>query len=171
MQYIFLLTLLFSVSYSDVFSMTSFEADFAQTVINEKGGKLKYNGSIKAMKPHYALWQYIQPSLKLIYVNKNKVTIVEPELEQAIVEKLQSGIDFFNIIKNAKKIDKDTYITNFQSVKYTIYTKNSNLKSIKYKDQLDNTILINFTEPITNKDIKLSDFEPKIPLEYDIIKG
>lgn len=170
MQYIFLLTLLFSISYSDVFSMTSFEADFTQTVLNEKGGKLKYTGNIKAIKPHYALWRYTRPSLKLIYVNKNKVTIVEPELEQAIIKRLQSGIDFFNIIKNAKKVDKDTYTTNFQSVKYTIYTKNSNLKSIKYKDQLDNTILIDFTKLITNKGIALSDFEPKIPLEYDIIE-
>ena len=171
MQYIFLLTLLFSVSYSDVFSMTSFKADFTQTVINEKGGKLKYTGNIKAIKPHYALWQYTQPSLKLIYVNKNKVTIVEPELEQAIIKRLQSGIDFFNIIKNAKKIDKDTYTTNFQSVRYTIYTKNSNLKSIKYKDQLDNTILIDFTNHIINNNIELHDFEPTIPLAYDIIKG
>ncbi|MDQ7042588.1 MAG: LolA-like outer membrane lipoprotein chaperone [Sulfurimonas sp.] len=171
MRYIFLLTLLFTLSFSDVFSMNSFEADFTQTVTNEKGNRLEYKGRVKALKPQYALWKYLQPSIKLIYVNNNQATIIEPELEQVIVKHLKSKLDFFNIIKHAKKIDTNTYVTNFQSVKYTMHLRNSQLKSIEYKDQLDNIILINFTNHSINREIDISEFNPLIPAEYDIIDG
>ena len=83
--------------------MNSYEADFRQVVTNDKGNILEYSGHIKIMKPQYALWEYLQPSTKLIYINKNMATIIEPDLEQVIVKKLHNSIDFFKILKNAKK--------------------------------------------------------------------
>lgn len=171
MKTFFLLTLFFTLSFSDIFSMDSFEADFTQTVTDEKDNKLKYSGHIKVMKPQYALWSYLQPSTKLIYVNKNQATIVEPELEQVIIKNLHQSIDFFNIIKNSKKISENKYTTTFQAVKYTLYTKGSKLESIEYRDQLDNLIMINFTHQIVNKPMSVEEFEPNIPQNYDVIKG
>ncbi|CAI6144882.1 MAG: Outer-membrane lipoprotein carrier protein [uncultured Sulfurimonas sp.] len=171
MKYIFFSAILFTLSFGDIFSMNSYEADFRQVVTNDKGNILEYSGHIKIMKPQYALWEYLQPSTKLIYINKNMATIIEPDLEQVIVKKLHNNIDFFKILKNAKKIDKNTYIAEFGSVHYTINMMDSDLKSIEYKDQLDNTILIDFSEQIVNKKISLEEFKPCIPTEYDLIRG
>jgi len=151
--------------------MNSYEADFRQVVTNDKGNTLEYSGHIKAMKPQYALWEYLKPSSKLIYINKNMATIIEPDLEQVIVKKLHNSIDFFKIIKNARKIDKNKYVAEFQSVHYTINIIDSDLKSIEYKDQLDNAILINFTKQVVNKAMSIKEFEPFIPSEYDLING
>ncbi|MDF1876886.1 outer-membrane lipoprotein carrier protein LolA [Sulfurimonas sp. SAG-AH-194-L11] len=171
MKYIFFSALLFTLSFGDIFSMNSFEADFTQVVTNEKGNRLKYTGHIKAMKPQYALWEYRKPSTKFIYVNKNRVMIIEPDLEQVIVKELHNSIDFFKIIKNATKIDKYTYTTNLQSVQYTIHISDSQLKSIEYKDQLDNSVSIDFTNHIINKNMDAKEFTLTIPLNYDVING
>ncbi|RUM63776.1 MAG: outer membrane lipoprotein chaperone LolA [Sulfurimonas sp.] len=170
MKYIFLSALLFTLSFSDIFSMNSYEASFRQVVTNDKGNTLEYSGHIKAMKPQYVLWEYFQPSSKFIYINKNMATIIEPNLEQVIVKKLYSSIDFFNIIKNAKKINKNKYIAEFQSVLYIINVIDSDLKSIEYKDQLDNTISIDFSEQIVNKKMSVEEFEPDIPSNFDVIR-
>lgn len=151
--------------------MNSFEADFIQTVTNDKGNSLKYKGHVKAMKPQYALWTYSEPSQKFIYIAKNRATIIEPELEQVIVRSLGSSIDFFNIIKQAKKINSNTYIAKFQSINYTIKIENSYLKSIEYKDELDNSISIIFIQQAENLKMNKEDFFPTIPQEYDIING
>ncbi|MDF1879277.1 outer-membrane lipoprotein carrier protein LolA [Sulfurimonas sp. SAG-AH-194-C20] len=171
MRYIFLLTLAFTLSFCDIFSMNSFEANFVQTVTNDKGNILKYSGHVKAMKPQYALWKYLQPSTKLIYINKNRATIIEPDLEQVILKKLHNNIDFFNILNNATQIDENKYLTEFQSIKYTIHVINSMLKSIQYQDQLDNTVLIDFSQHKIDESISVKDFKPSIPVDYDIING
>ena len=171
MKYIYFLSLLSTLTFADIFTMNSFEANFTQTIINEKKNVLEYSGHILAMKPQYAFWSYTKPSTKLIYINKNRVTIIEPELEQVIIKNIHKNIDFFKIIKNAKKINKDTYTTTFQSTKYTIKIEKSQLKSIHYQDQLDNKIVIEFTNLTINKTITPEVFTPSIPVEYDLIQG
>lgn len=171
MRYIFLPTLLFTFLFCDVFSMKSFEADFTQHVTNEKGDVLEYQGHLKAMKPQYAFWEYTKPSTKLIYVNNNEAIIIEPDLEQVIVKKLHTNIDFFKLIIKAKKINSNTYRTKFQSLYYTLHVENSMIKSIEYKDQLDNVILIKFTNVQIDKTIDTQEFTPDIPPRYDLIQG
>jgi len=168
---IFLLVLLFTLSFADIFRMNSFQADFRQTVTNDKGNKLQYSGHVKAIKPQYALWTYDTPSKKSIYIVKNRATIIEPDLEQVIIRSLHSSIDFFNIIKQAKKINSTTYTTEFQSINYTIKTDKTHLKSIQYTDELDNSISILFTNQIENAIVQEEEFYPNIPEDYDIING
>lgn len=171
MKPIFILTLLSTVLFSDIFDIHSFEADFIQTVKNEKGNTLKYTGHVKAMKPQYALWSYKEPTSKLIYIINNKATIIEPDLEQVIVKQLHINLDFFNILQKAEKIDTETYLATFQSINYTLKTDKSNLKSINYMDELDNHISITFVKQVNNKQMNKKEFIPSIPLDYDIING
>lgn len=171
MKYLLLLFLLQQLLFSSEIDIHSFEADFQQTVTNEKKNKLIYEGHLTAMQPKYALWQYKKPMQKSIYINDNRVTIIEPDIEQAIIKRLSGDFDFFTIIKKAKKISEDTYETKFQNVKYEIKIQKNSIISIKYHDELDNSIVITFSNQKENKEIKKQIFTPIIPQDYDIIEG
>ena len=170
MQYIFLLLFSFTLSYSDILSINSFEADFNQTITDEKGKVLQYQGHVSSMKPKFALWSYLSPIKKDIYIQQRVVTIVEPEIEQVIIKHISSDYDFFTIIQNAKKIEKNKYLALFQEHEYTIELLNSKIHSISYKDEFDNETLILFSKQQQNEKIAKEVFIPKYSLEYDIIQ-
>jgi len=170
LRYIFLLSFLATLSFANIDSIYSFEADFRQDVTNDKGNVLSYTGHIKAIKPQNALWSYQTPIKKEIYVTAYKVVIVEPEIEQAIVKVIQNDFDFFSMIKNAKEIEKNVYSASFKESKFIIKIKQKKIESIAYIDEFENSVLITFTQQIQNRDIDLKTFRVSIPMEYDIIR-
>ena len=171
MRYIVLLPILVSLAIGDILSINSFEADFIQSIKDDKGSKLEYKGHVQATKPQFALWSYKSPIQKEIYINSQQATIIEPEIEQALIKRIEGDFDFFRLIKNAKKIDKNLYMAKFQEVEYTIKMKESNIVSISYKNELENRVEILFSNQIQNKKIDTKIFTPNIPTAYDIIRG
>ena len=170
MKYILLLLLVQTFVFSDILDIHSFEADFQQNITDEKGKVLQYKGHVKSMKPKFALWSYLSPVKKDIFIEDTRVTIVEPEIEQVIVKHIKSSYDFFNIIKNAKQITKNQYIATFQENKYTIKIKDSKIDSISYKDEFDNSTIIIFSKQKQNQKINKKDFIAIFPPEYDLIQ-
>jgi len=170
LRYIFLLSFFATLSFANIDSINSFEADFRQDVTNDKGNVLSYSGHIKAIKPQNALWSYQIPIKKEIYVTAYKVVIIEPEIEQAIVKVIQNDFDFFSMIKNAKKIEKNVYSATFKESKFIIKLKQKKIESIAYIDEFENSVLITFTKQIQNRDIDAKTFQVSIPMEYDIIR-
>ena len=156
--------------YMAINNINSFEADFTQSVTDDKNASLNYSGHISAQKPQNAIWNYIQPIKKDVYINQFSVTIVEPEIEQVIIRKIESNFDFFMMIKNAVKIDKNTYKANYKESKFIIIIENNLIKSISYKDAFENDVKIVFKNQKQN--IKIDDevFVAKYPLEFDIIR-
>ncbi|WP_428737881.1 LolA-like outer membrane lipoprotein chaperone [Sulfurimonas sp.] len=167
----FFLTLLFgSILFANIIDLNNFQADFEQSITDEKNKKITYFGTIQASKPSYALWKYTQPIDKTVYVLKNKVIMVEPELEQAIIKTIDSNFDFFTLLKSAKEIKKDLFSAVFNNVKYTIYTKGLNVESIHYTDEFENKIEIIFKNQKVNESIKIDIFNPYIPQGFDVIR-
>lgn len=150
--------------------VTSFEADFSQSITDEKEKVLIYNGHIVALKPQNARWSYIKPIKKDVFINDFEVTIIEPEIEQVIIKRLESNFDFFKIISNAKKIDQNTYIAYYRDTKFTIVKKNALIESISYLDEFENRVKITFENQKQNHEIEKSVFIPKYSMEFDIIK-
>jgi outer membrane lipoprotein carrier protein len=74
------------------------------------------------------------------------------------------------MIADAKEIHKDTYTTKIKDIEYTIKLQKTLIKSISYKDEFENSVIINFKNQIQNSDINTTIFNPIIPLEYDIIR-
>ena len=170
MKRVIFATLLATSAYTETLhNINSFEADFLQKIIDDKGVKITYSGHVMASKPKYALWQYFKPIQKSVYILPNKIVIVEPELEQVIIKHLKGNFDLFKIIHNAKKINKNKYLAKFKDKEYTIEIENSTIKSITYKDTLDNKITIVFKNQEENKKIPKEKYTPHIPKEYDII--
>lgn len=167
---LFLLPLFLSQLYaSSLEKLESLEAEFTQSVTDEKNKTLLYKGYVSASKPQHAKWHYSEPVLKDIYVNKNKVVIIEPEIEQVIIKRLGSDLDFFQIMQHAKQTAPETYEAVFKNTLYTIEITKEKLTSISYKDEFENDIKISFSNQKQNAKIDLTLFEPQIPLDFDVI--
>ena len=170
MKFKLLLMLLSSAAFAEITDLTSFQANFEQSITDEKNKKIVYKGTIQASQPRYALWKYAQPIEKTVYVLKNKVIMIEPDLEQAIIKTIKSNFDFFSLLKSAKEIKKDVYTATFNNINYTIYTKGMRIESISYIDEFENKVKIAFKDQKVNEKIDLNIFNPYIPTEYDIIR-
>jgi outer membrane lipoprotein carrier protein len=157
--------------FSGIKSFSTFSADFKQTIINKFNNSIKYEGEMRIKKPSFGLWIYKYPVTKRIFINRQNVVIDEPDLEQAIITKIDKNINFLKIFENAKLQKKNTYIANFNDKEYKIITdKKEIIKTISYKDELDNSVVIEFFNIKINRDIKNSIFIFAIPKSYDIIK-
>jgi outer membrane lipoprotein carrier protein len=170
MKQLFLSLVFCTLSFASFDDINSFKADFTQSVTDEKNKILTYEGSIVASRPQNAMWNYAKPIKKEVFISLNNITIIEPEIEQVIVRNVESHFDFFNMIKNAKKIKEDTYTATYKESIFTITTKNALIKSISYVDEFDNKVKIVFKNQKQNERIDEQIFTPNIPLDYDIIQ-
>ena len=155
---------------SNIEDMKTFEAKFTQTIINSSNKKIEYTGKIFIKEPSKIVWKYESPIIKNVYISKNFAIIDEPELEQAIFTSLKKEINIVKLLKNAKEIKTNVYLTTMYDTDYTITLENKRIKSIKYKDELENSINILFTNILQNHEIDESNFKFKPPAGYDIIR-
>ncbi len=170
MKFLLLLVVFYTLSFSSIIKISSFEADFSQSITDDKNKKLTYSGHVIASKPQNALWNYTKPVQKDIYISEFSVTIVEPEIEQVIIRKISSNFDIFKMIKNAKKIEKNRYLATYKDVDFNIIMENNLIKSISYIDKFDNNVEIIFENQKQNREIDKKIFYPNIPVEYDIVR-
>ena len=171
MKHNFLLILLSCSAFANINNISSFEADFKQSIVDDQNKTIIYNGHIQAQKPQYALWKYTNPIQKSVYILLNKVVMVEPDLEQAIIKNIDSNFDFFSLLKSAKKINDNKYMTRFNNTTFFIIMDKLKIKSILYKDAFDNKVKIDFTNQVEDKKIGVKLFTPIIPDDYDIIRN
>lgn len=147
----------------------TFQADFEQKVSSENAA-ITYRGIIRGQSPDLLRWDYTEPVEKSIYVTDNRVIVVEPLLEQAILTELDRSIDMYAILKQSIQQPQDFNLT----IQHTIYqispSANSLPKSIAYTDTLGNEILI--TTHSVNLDISLDPqlFHVTLPEHYDILR-
>jgi len=150
--------------------ISSFHSTFTQTIIDEHKKKIVYTGELWASKPQNALWKYQKPIQKSVYITGSRLTLLEPVIEQATIRTLNDEIDFLEIIKKAKAIDATHYKATVNGQTYTIEFSNNNLTSIKYSDNYENQVVIQFLNPVANELIEASRFKAVIPQGFDVIK-
>jgi outer membrane lipoprotein carrier protein len=170
MKFLLFLFLVHNSLFADLSSLNSFEADFKQTITDDKGESLSYKGSVKALKPNLALWTYYQPIEKTVYIKDARVTIVEPEIEQVMIRDIKNDFDFFSLLSRAKKIDNSNYVAHFEDQKVYIKYQNGSIYSLTYKDKLENDVKIVFSKQEQNRILSTTIFDASYPPEYDIIK-
>ncbi|MDQ7045388.1 MAG: LolA-like outer membrane lipoprotein chaperone [Sulfurimonas sp.] len=168
---LFIATLLCStLSYASLDTINSFKADFTQSVTDDKNATLQYSGNLSAQKPQNAVWHYLLPIQKDVYIDRFRVSIVEPEIEQVIIRRIQTKFDFFHMIKNAKKIDANRYEAYYEESKFIIDMQNKLIKKISYQDTFENTVIIVFTNQEQNVKMNEDIFTAVYPLDYDVIR-
>ena len=151
--------------------ITSFAANFKQIITSKNNKNIKYSGRIylKLKKETKILWIYEKPILKKVYIINKKVTIIEPELEQVIITKLDSNYNLAKILNNAKKIANNLYEAKIQNLIYKIKIKDKKIKKISFKDKLDNKNEITFYNIKQNLNLDDKLFSFNIPYDYDVI--
>jgi outer membrane lipoprotein carrier protein len=170
MKKILISTLVSVACFADLTNITTMEADFTQQIVDDNNKTVLYKGHLFASKPQYALWQYTQPVQKNIYLYNDRVTIVEPDLEQVIIKHIQSHLNFFTLLQNAKKIDNTHYVTFYKEKKIFIVTDTKNtIHSLSYKDEFENDVTITFKDAKINLPIDNTIFQAKIPVDFDVI--
>ncbi len=163
---LFVLSPLFAISEKT----DTMKADFVQTITDDKNSTITYKGSMLAKRPNMALWHYKEPIEKTVYITASSITIVEPEIEQAIIKRLGNSIDILAILASAKRDGKNSYTAFYNNKEYHIAIQDDMIKAISYTDAFDNVVKIVFTAQQINKKINDSRFEADIPADFDIIK-
>ncbi len=169
MKIILLLITFFLSTYANIFDFRTLSSDFVQTIQNEQNSTITYTGSFYATDKKVALWIYKTPVEKKVYFIKNRVVIIEPELEQAIITTLKNSPNFTQIIKEAKQISKNRYMTSYEDTNYFINTKNGLISSITYKDKLENSVIIKLKNLEKNIVLDSVLFKLNIPKDYDVV--
>lgn len=165
------LTLAASTVFAQGFSeKNSYEANFKQVITNNSNSQISYEGKLYIKKPSNILWQYTQPIEKKVYINGKDVIILEPELEQAIVSKLQNKLNLLEILQKAKKINESKYEATLYNTKYYLKIKDDELIGISYKDELENSVSIKMANIKSNHNIDDKRFKISIPEDFDIIE-
>ncbi|PAF51351.1 hypothetical protein BKH43_01550 [Helicobacter sp. 13S00401-1] len=170
-KYVAFLVLLFSLSFgSPLTNIKTFKANFTQEIKGEVGAKsIFYQGSLEATSDNLALWNYTLPFKKQVYIEHGKAYIYEPMLNQVTIGSFDSQADFLGVLKNAKKIDEDTYEATINKHVYTLKLKDSKPYILSYKDDLGNEAIIVFKNVEINKDLKATDFDFHIPEDAEIV--
>lgn len=170
MKYLIIMLLCISSLFAFGDSIQSFQANFIQKITDEENKVLTYEGTIHSKRPNYVLWHYTEPINKKIYINNKRAVIVEPELEQAIIKQLQGEIDFFGILASAESVDMTHYKASYKGIDFILNEVNGVIESLSYTDQLENKVLIIFSQQKQNRPLEDELFTPKVPKDFDIIK-
>ncbi|WP_300366054.1 LolA-like outer membrane lipoprotein chaperone [Hydrogenimonas sp.] len=149
-----------------------FRADFNQTVINTDNNQtLHYSGHVAIKVPNRAKWVYSRPVPKTICLLEDRAWVIEPELEQATLYRLDKAIPLLAILENAKKIDTGHYTARYNGVEYDLRVdEKEKLKAVEYTDELGNRVILLFSG-IDTSPIDSTETECTIPREYDVIDG
>ncbi|MBZ7929339.1 LolA-like outer membrane lipoprotein chaperone [Campylobacter molothri] len=146
----------------------TYSSNFTQ-LVKSKNSTLCYSGYFIISKDK-AFWEYTTPNKKEIYIDKNRVVIIEHDLEQAIFSKLENIPNLKQIFKNAKPISENKLLAKYEKVNYTIILDQDKIQSISYKDEFENDVTITLSNQIKNPKINPKIFEFKIPKNYDIVQ-
>ncbi len=151
-------------------NIQTFSADFEQHITDDKNKTLTYRGHVWSKRPDLALWHYQEPIEKMVYIHGQKVVIIEPDLEQAMVRKIDRDIDILTMLETAEPLGNEKYEAHFESQRFVITESQGIIQKIDYLDPFDNKVVLRFSSQEQNKPIADEKFNVKIPRDYDIIK-
>ena len=172
-----LLILLFALSTlltADINLPQTFQTDFHQTITNEKGKVISYDGSVLFKNQIRSLfkWNYTSPTQKEVCTDGTSLIVVDHDLEQVSSYMIDDGINLEEIVRIATKISDLAYKATYKEVEYLIdLDAQKQLKQIVYVDNLDNAVKIIFNNMNYNTTVEESALECNAPQDYDVIKG
>ena len=161
------LLVMLSVAYLQAASaINSLQANFIQN-INTDGVNMKYEGVLYVNADSRAYWRYDKPVIKEIYINKDKITVYEPDSKQVMISN-NENINFIKILRDMKQ--NGNHLTSIlDGITFNITLKDNKPRKIEYIDKLDNKMSITLSNVSINGKIDDSIFDAKIPEDAEII--
>ena len=151
-------------------SLETLQCDFNQTITDEQNVSLVYSGNLHAKRPALAHWHYSKPVIKDIFIEDRQVTVVEPELEQAIIKEIGDDIDIIAILTHAKARSDTLYEARYHDRSYLIYLNGTTLERIVYDDDFGHSTVIRFFNVQQNAPIESELLKAHIPKGFDLIR-
>ena len=151
----------------------NFKANFTQKITNTKKKVINYNGNVRFSNKSLLKWAYKKPTKKEVCTNRNKLTVVDHDLEQVSHYLIDKGFNLIKIVKDAKLHSKNIYVSKYNGTNVTIQVdKKQKLQSIAYFDNLDNKVQIVFKKVKYGKgSLSKKSMRCTVPKDYDIIGG
>lgn len=124
-----------------------FGADFTQEITTPEKEKITYKGKIDFLAPSVFKWTYKIPTSKEVCTNGSELVVVDHDLEQVSFFVIDKGLNLPEVIANAKLVRPTVYTAKYQQKEYTLQVDaKGRLSRIAYYDELDNTVLIIFSQ-------------------------
>lgn len=178
--------------------ISSISGSFVQYAVDQKNVTIQESrGSFKAMRPGFFFWRTEAPLEQEIYSDGAKVTVYDPDLEQATIQAANSNIDNTPAVLFSGDPNRvsSLYLVEMTQVEESsdssipvnqyLLTPRSNeslfdrmrlrfqgkhLTEIRMRDSLGQESTIRFIQTEVNPDLKPSDFVPTLPEGTDIIE-
>jgi len=175
--------------HAEVTLPNNFDADFKQSITNDQGKVIKYEGDVLFKKMTESFfdnagseqsysrglfkWNYSSPTKKEVCTDGRQLIVIDHDLEQVSNYMVDEGIDLEGILKVAQKITNVDYKATYKETEYIItLDNNEQLSKIVYVDNLDNGVKIIFNNMNYNSaSFDVKQLECQAPKEYDIIQG
>lgn len=170
MRFLLLVFLSFTALFAVAESVNSFSAAFEQHITDEKNSTISYKGYVWAKRPGMALWTYQTPINKSVYIKGDRVVVIEPDLEQAIIKRINGDINLLAVLASAKPIGGERYQADYGSQTFFITMHQGIIANISYRDPFDNLVELIFMKQKQNDPIAEEKFNAVIPGDYDIIR-
>ena len=171
--------------FSDFFnSLESLKANFTQTTYSDTHSLLSSaSGTLTFGRPQQLHWHTTQPNEQILLLNNDELWLVDAELEQASLQKIQdlsktplywlinkpSSLQHLPIFSHQEnQVDWYTANTSTQALKFGF--KDNLLHAISLKNELEQTVLINFDQLVVNPEINPEIFVLELNPNFDIIR-
>lgn len=168
-------------------SISTMQAEFKQTVLNEKNNVLHvYHGLMAFKKPNLFRWQVDQPDESLLVTDGYKLWNYDVNLEQVTVEKfnanhevtplsfvlddpykLSANFNVERLPKSCYKLTPKQENSNFVNV--TVCFKNDKISSVKVADHFGQTTIFDFFKIKNNDQLQNVKFSFTPPAGVDVI--
>ena len=189
MKLLLSLSVLAMALHAEITLPDNFEAEFKQSITNDQGKIINYNGDIVFKKVTESFfntdgkkqtygnslfkWDYTSPTKKEVCTDGAQLIVVDHDLEQVSNYLVDEGIDLEAILKVAQKITNSDYKATYKETEYIItLDKKQQLSKIVYVDNMGNGVKIIFDNiNYNNKSFDIKKLECQAPKDYDIIQG
>jgi outer membrane lipoprotein carrier protein len=188
MKYFLFILALSSTLFAQIIIPLNFKSNFHQTITNENGKVIKYEGEVAFKNLEQVLvhpsggsteytrslfkWSYQSPTLKEVCTDGIQLIVIDHDLEQVSHYTIDDGVNLKEILKVAQKISATDYKALYKDIEYLItLNKNKELEQIVYVDNLDNKVKIIFHNMNYNTTVSEKTLECTPPEEYDLIEG
>ena len=152
---------------------SAFTAEFLQKVTNPKKRVILYKGKVMMKAPSTLKWVYREPTRKEVCSDGRRVTVVDHDLEQVSVYRMNKKFDLAAVLRSARHYKENLYVANYGGKNYTIALDvKGRISQIAYRDDMNNVVNIHFNRirylsvPLPAKQLTC-----RIPADYDRIGG
>ena len=140
-KFILSLSILASFIVANPLEFKTLSSNFKQSVTSEEA-KIEYAGNFIATRTN-AFWHYESPNLKDIYFSFDRVVVIEPDLEQAIITTIKNTPNLTEILANAKPNKNGIYEDELLAATGVKMSALSMLERIHCVNTIDNTVFLN----------------------------